>query len=216
MAESSADSHPSPEQLRRLGSGDLPIPEAIATQGHVATCAVCSAWLIEQTRPPQPNRDQASDPGMEATGAHAPATTSPLEKLDADLPERVGRYRLEAEIARGGMGQVVRVTDEAFQRPLAMKIALGAGQMSQDAEDRFVREARVTGQLQHPGIPPVQEMGQLEDGRPYFIMKLIQGSDLKDLLRGRSTVSADLPRFVAIFGQICQTLCRLTPVGATI
>jgi eukaryotic-like serine/threonine-protein kinase len=206
MPEPLANPHPSRELLHRFGSGALPGPEADAIQGHVATCPVCSAWLSDQTRPPQPNHAPAIDPGQEATCAHSPVTSSPSEKLGADLPQRVGRYRLEQEIARGGMGQVVRVTDEAFQRPLAMKIALGADQMSRDAQDRFVREARVTGQLQHPGIPPVQEMGQLDDGRPYFIMKLIQGSDLRDLLRSRSSAVDDLPRFVAIFGQICQTL----------
>ena len=204
-----ANTHPGPELLQRFGGGVMSGPEADAIQDHVATCTVCSAWLSEQTQPPQPNQDLAIDPATEGTLAHAFAA-SPIarsEKLDADLPERVGRYRLEHEIARGGMGQVVRVTDEAFQRPLAMKIALGgATQMSQVAQERFVREARVTGQLQHPGIPPVQEMGQLDDGRPYFIMKLIQGSDLRDLLRHRSSVGGDLPRFVAIFGQICQTL----------
>ena len=49
-------------------------------------------------------------------------------------------------------------------------------------------------------------MGQLEDGRPYFIMKLVQGSDLGKPLRKRSSAGTDLPRFVAIFEQICQTL----------
>ena len=194
--------HPSRELLQRFGSGALSGPELDAIQGHLVTCTVCSEWLSDQTRPPQANYD----PVKEATYTHSPAASPPSEKLGADLPERVGRYRLEHEIARGGMGQVVRVTDEVFRRQLAMKIALGAGQTSQDSLDRFVREALVTGQLQHPGVPPVQEMGQLDDGRPYFIMKLIQGSDLKDLLRERSSTGADLPRFVAIFGQICQTL----------
>ena len=207
MPEPFADTHPSRELLRRFGNGELPGPEADTIQGHVETCEVCSQMLRDQTRVlPTTNRDLADDPGNEATGAYSPATMSPSEKLGDDLPERVGRYRLEHEIARGGMGQVVRVNDEVFQRPLAMKIALEFGQTSQDSLDRFVREARVTGQLQHPGIPPVQEMGQLDDGRPYFIMKLIEGSDLKDLLRNRSSAGVDLPRFVAIFGQICQTL----------
>ena len=120
---------------------------------------------------------------MNRRSAYSPGTVPLREQAAGKQPQRVGRYRLEGEIARGGMGQVVLVTDEVFQRPLAMKIALNTsaqspGQSSQDSMGRFVREAMVTGQLQHPGIPPVQEMGTLDDGRPYFIMKLIQGSDL--------------------------------------
>jgi serine/threonine protein kinase/Flp pilus assembly protein TadD len=149
-----------------------------------------------------------------------------------DLPARLGRYRIEEEIARGGMGRVVRVHDEDFGRPLAMKVTLRTVQGRGDLEQRFLREARITGRLQHPGVPPVQELGRLPDGRPYFIMKLIQGHSLAELLRRRtrdnehatpepgepaepsrqpsSTTGqhspADLPRFLAIFGQVCQTV----------
>ncbi len=195
MPESVANSHPSPELLRRFRSGALHGPEADAIRGHVETCAICRQNLREPT----------GGLGNAATGTFSP-TSSPSADCVGTLPERVGRYRLEHEIARGGMGLVVRVTDEVFQRPLAMKIALGADRGSPDTQERFVREALLTGQLQHPGVPPVQEMGQLEDGRPYFIMKLIKGSDLRNLLCNRPTAGADLPRFVAIFGQICQTL----------
>src|SRR5262249_7920970 len=110
------------------------------------------------------------------------------------LPARLGRYRIEQEIARGGMGRVLRVHDEDFQRPLAMKVLLAEGGRHPQAEERFFREARLTGQLQHPGVPPVQEMGRLPDGRPYFIMKLIEGRSLADLLRERGIPSPALPR----------------------
>ncbi len=121
----------------------------------------------------------------------------------AELPARVGRYHLEQEIARGGMGRIVRVRDEDFERPLAMKVLLGSGR---DLEERFLREARMTGQLQHPGIPPVHERGRLADGRPYFVMKLIQGRSLQALLKERAEPSADLPHWLGIFEQICQTV----------
>src|SRR5262249_34717808 len=92
----------------------------------------------------------------------------------------------------------------AFDRPLAMKVLLERG--DNHLAERFLREGKLTGQLQHPGIPPVQEMGKLDDGRPYFIMKLIEGRSLYDLLRARSSPSQDLPLFVSIFEQICHTL----------
>jgi serine/threonine-protein kinase len=121
-----------------------------------------------------------------------------LQKLPGD------RYRVLGEIARGGMGVILRVHDGSFDRPLAIKVLLtrpGAG-----AERRFLDEARVSGQLQHPGIPPVHELGRLDDGRPFFSMKLIEGNTLADLLRRRSSPSSELPRFLKVFEQVAQTL----------
>src|SRR5262249_40610903 len=71
---------------------------------------------------------------------------------------------------------------------------------------RFLAEARITGQLQHPGIPPVFEIGQLPDGSPYLAMKLIKGQTLEDLLKERPAPSHDRSRFVAIFEQIAQAV----------
>ena len=134
----------------------------------------------------------------------ANATAADTAPRPSALPERLGRYRLEREIARGGMGRVVaRIFDEEFQRPLAMKVLLSHSPAEPDLTARFLREARLTGQLQHPGVPPVQEMGQLPDGQPYFIMKLIEEKVSRlvtaaDLLQPEPTVlveclRADLP-----------------------
>lgn len=103
------------------------------------------------------------------------------------LPPAAGRYRIEEEIARGAMGRILRVRDEDFDRPLAMKILLGHGA---DLERRFVREARITGLLQHPGVPPVHALGRLEDGRPYFVMKLVHGHSLQALLKNKGIRAA--------------------------
>jgi tetratricopeptide (TPR) repeat protein len=60
--------------------------------------------------------------------------------------------------------------------------------------------------LQHPGIPPVHVVGRLDDGRPFFAMKLIRGRTLAELLEQRSSPTADLPRLLDIFEKVCQTL----------
>jgi hypothetical protein len=125
---------------------------------------------------------------------------------EADLPARLGRHVVEGEIARGGMGMVVRLRDEEFQRPLAMKVLLPAGMTSAELAERFLQEARLTGQLQHPAVPPVHELGHLPDGRPYFIMKLIKGQSLQQLLRERSGPDQELTRFLGIFEQVCQAV----------
>src|SRR2546430_5934251 len=132
-----------------------------------------------------------------ALGAHPAAAPSAWR-----LPG--GRYHVLGEIAHGGMGVVLRVIDLDVQRPLAVKVLLR--QYERTAADRFLEEARITGQLQHPGVPPVHEIGRLEDGRPFFSMKLIEGRTLSELLRDRPTPQTDLPRFLKIFQQIAQTL----------
>jgi tetratricopeptide (TPR) repeat protein len=118
----------------------------------------------------------------------------------------VGRFQIEGEIARGGMGVVWRARDLDLGRTLAIKVLLEEGQGIPELVQRFRTEARITGQLQHPGIPPVHEVGVLPDGRPFFAMKLIQGHTLAELLRRRSSPADDLPRFLGIFEQVCQTL----------
>ncbi len=98
---------------------------------------------------------------------------------------RASRYRLEGEVARGGMGAILRVWDEDIRRHLAMKVVLGQAADPGDSEPvdsrilaRFLEEAQITGQLDHPGIVPVHELGLDADGRVYFTMKLVKGRHL--------------------------------------
>jgi len=82
---------------------------------------------------------------------------------------------LLAEIGRGGMGVVYRGRDTSLNRDVAVKLLQTRYSLTSLAVRRFVDEAKITGQLQHPGIPPVHEVGELPDGRPFLVMKLIKG-----------------------------------------
>lgn len=102
------------------------------------------------------------------------------------------RYRVRREIARGGMGAVFEVWDGDLRRRLAMKVALGKGKDGSSAPTeeldarvlaRFLEEAQVTGQLDHPGIVPVHELGLDGHGQVYFTMRLVQGEDLDRVFR---------------------------------
>jgi tetratricopeptide (TPR) repeat protein/tRNA A-37 threonylcarbamoyl transferase component Bud32 len=137
---------------------------------------------------------------------HSTPAAAPTSADAADLPSQVGRYRIEGEIARGGMGVVFRASDPDFGRTLAVKVLLDHRCGDEAAARRFLDEARLCGQLQHPGIPPVHEMGTLPDGRPFFAMKLVKGDTLAALLARRASPADDLPRFVGIFEQVCQTV----------
>jgi serine/threonine protein kinase len=117
-----------------------------------------------------------------------------------------GRFELREEIARGGMGVVYRATDTAFAREVAVKVLQERFGPSSRLAGRFAEEARITGQLQHPGIPPAHDLGTLPDGRPFLAMKLIKGETLDTLLDKRATPASDRGRFIAVFEQVCQAI----------
>jgi len=121
---------------------------------------------------------------------HADQGSDGDETLEAwnELLGRIGsrdafesRYRSRKELARGGMGAILRVFDENLRRELAMKVILDKGSdLPREALTlgRFLEEAQVTAQLDHPGIVPVHELGVDATGKVYFTMKLVQGEDL--------------------------------------
>jgi serine/threonine-protein kinase len=104
------------------------------------------------------------------------------------------------------MGAVLRGRDPILGRHLALKVLLTGRQGDADALRRFHEEAQIGGQLQHPGLVPVYELGSDPSGRPYFAMKLIEGRTLAALLRERKSPSDDLPHFLHIFEQVCQAV----------
>jgi tRNA A-37 threonylcarbamoyl transferase component Bud32 len=169
--------------------------------------------------------DLTLDPGAEGVSvlsgiAPQVGTISRIALLDADSgadPPIVengeddgvgsaGRYRLLGEIARGGMGAVLKGRDPDLRRDLALKILLHRHRDRPDLIQRFVEEAQICGQLQHPGVVPVYELGALADHRPFFTMKLVKGRTLASLLDARQSPTDDLPRFLGIFEQVCQTV----------
>ncbi|MFK8113083.1 MAG: protein kinase [Rubripirellula sp.] len=117
-----------------------------------------------------------------------------------------GRYQIEGEIARGGMGVVLKARDTELGRDLAIKSLLKNSADSETALLRFVEEAQINGQLQHPGIAPVYDVGRLPDKRPFFSMKLVKGKTLAALLAERRTVDEDRQKLLGIFHQVCQAV----------
>ncbi|MAR11564.1 MAG: hypothetical protein CL681_16600 [Blastopirellula sp.] len=125
---------------------------------------------------------------------------------EVPLTDSDSRYRLDGEIARGGMGVIIKGRDTDLGRDLAIKVLLGSHKDKPDVIQRFVEEAQIGGQLQHPGIAPVYELGKFADQRPYFSMKLVKGETLAKQLGDRSDPKADRGRFLSIFEQVCQTM----------
>src|SRR5437867_7611063 len=92
-------------------------------------------------------------------------------------------FEILEPIGQGGMGCVYCGRDLSFQRDLAVKVLLEAHQGKPSFVRRFLREAHVLGQLEHPNIVPVHTQGVASDGRPYFTMRLVRGQTLSRLLR---------------------------------
>jgi serine/threonine protein kinase len=110
-------------------------------------------------------------------------------------PARVGPYRLLEPVGRGGMGEVYKGHDPRLGRDLAVKVLRDRHRGQPEYVRRFVEEARITGRLQHPGIPPVHELGQLPDGSPFLAMKLFRGQTLAAELATRAAqlAACELP-----------------------
>jgi serine/threonine protein kinase/tetratricopeptide (TPR) repeat protein len=115
-------------------------------------------------------------------------------------------YELLDEIGRGGMGVVYRARDLSLDRDVAVKLLPVRYPPDSPTARRFVDDARITGQLQHPGIPAVYHVGALPDGRPFLAMKLIKGRTLAGLLNQRPDRAADRGEVVAIFEQVCHAV----------
>src|SRR5262245_15925999 len=121
--------------------------------------------------PAPPDAPLLTDPATTGGGLAPHATAVP--------PAGTDRYVVGEEIARGGMGVVYRATDTTLGREVAVKVLHERYGPGSGVARRFADEARITATLQHPGIPPVHDLGVLPDGRPFLAMKLIKGENLE-------------------------------------
>ncbi|MEN8152149.1 MAG: hypothetical protein ABFS86_20195, partial [Planctomycetota bacterium] len=126
-------------------------------------------------------------------GEHTPLV-SPISAELTDVERIVGRYQVVGEIAQGGVGVILKARDRDLGRDCAMKLLRSDLLTRPSVVQRFVEEAQVGAQLQHPGIVPVYELGLLADSRPYFTMKLVKGETLAILLSERASPKEDLRR----------------------
>ena len=122
------------------------------------------------------------------------------------------RYEIGEEFAHGGVGAIHSARDTALAREVAWKVLLPRRADDRQYRVRFVREARLTAQLQHPNIVPVHDLGIDEQGRLFFTMKRVRGRSLRSIVarirRGEpDTVEQfPLPRLLTAFSQLCQAV----------
>ncbi|HEY0384492.1 MAG TPA: protein kinase [Pyrinomonadaceae bacterium] len=129
-----------------------------------------------------------------------------------DVPHIIaGRFRIEGEIGRGGMGTVYRATHLGLERPVAVKIIKPEFAADQDVADRFMREARTMAKLRHQHAAMIFDAGNLPDGRHFIVMEFVEGQTLSDTLLREGRFAPE--RAVRIAADICAVLSEAHQLG---
>jgi eukaryotic-like serine/threonine-protein kinase len=188
----------------------------------------------EKELPPPPGYDSAQtlsqntharptiQIGMESTlqGEFQPGG-DPLHNLNVTI-EQEGRYTIHQEFARGGIGRILIASDNHIGREIAIKELLPTdfSPMGLEISDkevsliskqmellntRFLREARVTGQLEHPSIVPVYEIGRRNDGTLYYSMRFVKGKTMADVIYGATNITERLT-LLPHFRDLCHAI----------
>jgi len=130
----------------------------------------------------------------------------PIPSLCEITPSTQSRYQVYGEIARGGVGIILKGRDVDLGRDVAMKVLRPDLLEKPGMTKRFVEEAQIAGQLQHPGIVPVYELGLENQRRPFFTMKLVRGQTLHLMLQKGPPSFDDRQRLFRIFAKVCETV----------
>jgi serine/threonine-protein kinase len=185
------------------GATEIFIPKHEAQRGVPAESA---------TRLYQPAA-KVERPVGDATVREAPAAAARVSILPAPIDDQGFdlRYRTLGTLGEGGMGVVSLRKDTRIGREVAIKMLHSKAASSADARMRFEREARVQGQLEHPAVVPVYDLGVAPDGTPFFTMKRLRGENLADILdglaKGRPTAAAyTRRRLLTAFASVCLAI----------
>ena len=186
--------------LRPAAPPPVPAPEPIASAPVPSLEAMASGPLsaLEPTASAPPVARPFAPPAGHAPGAHRPPTWLNHE-----------RYTEQRVVGYGGSSVVIEAYDNDFLRCVAVKILKAEIAHEGARVDRFAEEARITGQLEHPNIVPVYELGRDRDGRRFLSMKLVQGQNLEEtLLRlGESRLDlGNLSELLQVFQKVCDAV----------
>jgi serine/threonine-protein kinase len=141
---------------------------------------------------------------LDQTPLQADATIAdiPLDPLLGRVFD--GKYRLDERLGGGGMGTVYRATHLLIDRPVALKVLSQRFVGDQTAQQRFRREARAAGRMQHPNAVTVTDFGATDDGYLYIVMELLEGRTLRDLIAHDAPL--DPARTVSFMLQACAAV----------
>jgi len=151
------------------------------------------------------------DKGLDR-GVELEIETQDVEEIEIRVESGRNKYEIKHVIAEGGMGVIYKVRDRNCRRNVAMKVLPVAQQNESESLVRFIEEAQITSQLEHPNIVPVHEMALDAEGNIFYTMKYVQGVTLTEILldirKGKQDVidQYPLPRLLTIFQKICDAV----------
>ncbi len=152
-----------------------------------------------------------SEPGGALPSPEASASTSASTSRGVQIGEvLLGKYRVERELGRGGMGYVVAARHLDLGELVAIKMILGEYAANDEMVRRFMREARAAAQIASEHVVRVNDVGRLPSGEPYMVMELLKGEDLEEVL-GRAPL--DIPGGVDLLLQVIEAVAEAHAVG---
>ncbi len=171
---------------------------------HIETCAACQLHLDQLTSP-----SKLHDIGetLDASVSESFATKTPSNEGSNDLGT-IDDLTIQGLIARGGMGEVYRGREDSLKRNVAVKVMRSG--LSTRSVERFQRESRAAGKLQHDNIVPIYRTGTTSKGHPFIVFPLIQGGSLRERL---STNPISTNESAQIAFQIASALAAAHAVG---
>ncbi len=149
-------------------------------------------------------------PTLADQGGDTWPSVAPIDTLDATSTSLL-RFKLGAMLGRGGMGEVVSARDDVIGRAVAVK-KLRTDKPTPQARERFLREAKIQGRLEHPAVLPVHELHTDEHGNPFFVMKRAIGVTLSDVLKRlalgdkEATRRFSRRRLLSAFADVCLAI----------
>ncbi|MBM4087856.1 MAG: serine/threonine protein kinase, partial [Planctomycetes bacterium] len=167
----------------------------------------------------EPHKDpNASSRDVRAAAEGGPSRAAGPAGERAEVPEGPlagTRYRIVGQVAQDERAAMLRAVDTDLQRPVLITVMLSGAARDTACKRRFLEETRVLGQLQHPGIPPLHEIGNLPDGRLYYSMHLISGRPLAELLAERVGPDTDQFRLLQTFEQVVRAIAYAHEEGVS-
>lgn len=136
-------------------------------------------------------------------------TISRLQQLVSHEPVPPSRYALREIIGQGGMGVVYRAYDEQLRRDVAIKVLDARAALNLASSERLEREAAILAKLEHPGIVPVHDVGTLENGSAFYVMRLVRGVRLDEHAE-RGIGRGDVLRLML---RLCETVAFANAQG---
>lgn len=165
---------------------------------HVDLCPSCKSLIAEM-------RDILGD--FQVVGQAQPARGRGDES-SAMQPEFIADYRIVRRIGHGGMGVVYEAEQAEPRRPVALKVIIGGGHVSETQIRFFQREVQTLARLSHPAIAGIYDAGQTPDGNHFFAMELVRGVNLLDFCTGKRAGGESRPlslrERLLLFREICE------------